>query len=157
MSSNENNLTYAPYTLDREKQINRLAQDTSKDDFEMSVSSNEHNVSILCSTGFYSVVAIPAFEKIDKDFTMSITNHTVTCVDVIKKLDKSNASVNSVLYFRVVNHHDDLTAKVTIHLHHTTRRIQVQGGSFVNRQKRAAVWLVENFILLAFKNVSKAC
>ena len=45
---------------------------------------------------------------------------------------------------------------VTVHLHHSTRTIQVQGSSIMPDKTRAALWFVNNFILTRFKDQAKA-
>ena len=149
-----NNVRVAPYTMDRKKQIARLANDASIDDFEIVVSPNEHNVTIFCSTGFYSLVALPTFANIMIGSSFPVLSMTVSCYDITGKVDSSHANVNTVFFFRVSSDAKSSITKVTIHLHHTARKVQVQGGSLVDK-KRASVWFLQNFLLKSFSQVAK--
>ena len=149
-----NNVRVASYTMDRKKQVARLANDASIDDFDIVVSPNEHNVTIFCSTGFYSLVAIPTFSSILVGSSFTVLGMTVSCYDITGKVDSSHANVNTVFFFRVTSDTKSSMAKVTIHLHHTARKVQVQGGSLVDK-KRAGVWFLQNFLLISFSQVAK--
>ena len=145
----------APYYLDKNKQIGKLADDTTKEDFDITVSPNEHNVNIVCSTGFYSVVALPAFAHLFSGFLVYLDSLVLICYDMNNKVDSSNATVNNVYFFRIENHSKTVLGKVTVHLHHTTRKVQIQGGSLIANKKRAGIWFLENYILGHFRITSK--
>ena len=144
----------APYTMDRKKQLSKLANDASIDDFEIVVSPNEHNVTIYCSTGFYFLVAIPAFSDISVGSSFPVLSMTASCYDITGKVDSSHANVNTVFFFRVSNDAKSSIAKVTVHLHHTARKVQVQGGSLVDK-KRAGIWFLQHFLLQSFFKIAK--
>ena len=141
------NVKIAPYCLDRTKQVGKLAVDASKEDFQIDVSSNEHNVTILCATGFYSLVAQPAFTHIIPGFSAYLDTMVLTCFDKTYKVDSSNANVNDVFFFRIESHSKTAIGKVTVPLHHTARKVQIQGGSFISDRRRACIWFLENYIL----------
>ena len=149
------NVRAAPYILDHNKQISKLANDASIDDFEIVVSPTEHNVNIFCSTGFYSLVAIPSFSSISAEFSATVAGMNVSCFDITGKKDGAEAIVNTVYFFRLGTGSKSSVAKVTIHLHHTQRKVQVQGGSLIDNRIRAGVWFVENFLLKTFSKVSQ--
>ena len=126
------------------------------DDFEIVVSPSQHNVTIHYSTGFYSMVTVPAFSAIAINSSLTVGDFVVTCYDIIAKNDGTNARVNSVFYFRLSsNTRNNNPAKVIVHLHHTVRKVQVQGGAVVDNKKRAGVWFVENILLKLFSEASK--
>ena len=149
------NVRAAPYILDRNKQISKLANDANLDDFEIVVSPTEHNVNIFCSTGFYSLVAIPAFSSISTHFSATVAGMSVSCYEITSKNDGAEAVVNTVYFFRLGTKSKSSVAKVTIHLHHTQRKVQVQGGALVDNRIRAGVWFVQNFLLNTFSKVSQ--
>ena len=78
VSASTTNVRVAPYLLDRKKQISKLANDASIDDFEIVVSPTEHNVNIFCSTGFYSLFAVPAFSSITTSYSAVTAGVTVS-------------------------------------------------------------------------------
>ena len=143
----------APYKLNQKKQVNKLRQDALLSDFDISVSPTEQSVSFLCSTGFYSLVAIPAFSHINVGFRHQVLNITLYCYDITGKIDDVGASVNAVIFFRLSSSDKSSIGGVTVHLHHTVRKVQVQGSSMVNGRTRASVWFVENFLLEKFNSV----
>ena len=71
------------YTLKQSKQLSRLANDTTIEDFDITVSPIAHNVNIKCSTGFYSLVVLPAFSTITDRFR-NIVDDVVIKVNSIK-------------------------------------------------------------------------
>ena len=149
------NIRLAPYKLNQKKQLNKLKQDALKNDFEVSVSPTEQSVSVLCSTGFYSLVAVPSFASIKVGFKDIIAGVTIYCYDITGNIDDIGANINAVIFFRLSNHHQASIGGVTVHLHHTVRKIQVQGCSMVNNQVRASVWFMDNFLLDKFNTLSQ--
>ena len=146
----------APYLLDQNKQVSKLAEDANNEDFEIVVSPNEHNVNILCSTGFYSIVVTPAFSTFSTNFSALVAGVNITCYDITKKKDGTDASVYTVYFFRLGTNSKNSIAKVVIHLHHTARKVQIQGGALVDDKKRASMWFVENFLVPAFSEAAKS-
>ena len=105
----------------------------------------------MCSTGFYTLVAIPAFADTRVGTTHHVGSITMYCYDMAGRIDGIGASVNATIFFRLSNTIDKSSAGgVTIHLHHTVRRVQVQGSSMVTDHSRASVWFVENYLLGRF-------
>ena len=146
----------APFRLNQKKQILKLRQDSLLTDFEIVVSPTEQSVSILCSTGFYTLVAVPAFTNTRVGTTHQVGDFTIHCYDVTGKIDDIGAAVNAVIFYRFTKTSDKTSAGgVTVHLHHTVRRLQVQGSTMVTHQSRASVWFVENFLLARFKSESQ--
>ena len=47
-------------------------------------------------------------------------------------------------------------ASVTVHLHHTTRLVQVQGSAVMSDSSIAAVWFVKNLLLDLFLKLGEA-
>ena len=119
------------------------------------MSLNEHNVNLVCSNGFYSLVALPAFAHLNPGFSVYLDSLVLICYDMNNKVDSSNAIVNNVFFFRIESHSKTMLGKVTVHLHHTARKVQIQGGSIVNNKKRACVWFLENYIIGHFRITSK--
>ena len=77
----------AAYKLNPKKQLNKLKQDSRLIDFEITVSNKEHSVSVLCSTGFYTLVAVPAFSNTRVGTTHHVGNITMYCYDTAVRID----------------------------------------------------------------------
>ena len=148
------NLKRAPYNLNRAKQVNKLANDASIKDYVINVSPTEQNVNIVCSTGFYSLVVLPAFSSLFIGYNSTAANVKIHCYDLTGKVDGSNANVNTVIFFKLNPENSSRSNNVTITLHHTVRKVQLQGSSMVNNGTRANVWFLENILLRMFSIVS---
>ena len=149
------NISVAPYKLNERRQVNKLRQDSQLIDFEITVSPAEQSVSILCSTGSYSLVAVPVFAQTYVGSTQQVGDISIYCYDITGKVDTSGASVTAVIFYRFTRISDRSSAGgVTIHLHHTARKVQIQGSTMVTKQCRACVWFLEKYLLGVFENVA---
>ena len=133
------------YAMNKGKQVKKLGKDTFKEDISIKVSPNSQNVSLQCNTGFYMQVVIPSLKGLVTGHNTKISGIDVTCSDIVGNIDAGGADLNTVLHFRF--HHDKLpTGGVAVHLHHTTRLIQVQGGSVLPDKSHAPVWFVHHYL-----------
>ena len=153
----EAGIKQASFRLNQKKQLNKLRHDSRLTDFEIVVSPTEQSVSILCSTGFYTLVAVPSFAHTSVGTTHQVGDINMYCYDITGKIDDVGATVNAVIFYRMTNNIDKSSAGgVTVHLHHTVRRVQIQGSTMVTRQSRASVWFVENYLLERFTAESRS-
>jgi hypothetical protein len=149
-------LRQATFKLNQKKQVSKLKQDALLADFNITVSPTEQSVSIMCSTGFYALVAVPALSSITVGSKLHIADIILFCNDITGKIDDIGATVNAVIHFRYTNSDQSSSGGIVVHMHHTVRRIQVQGSSMVNGRVRASVWFVENFLLEQFTVLSQS-
>ena len=134
----------APYTLNKDKQISRLAKNAVIPNFEIDISSTT-NVNIQCSAGFYQLVAKPVISSLLVP-NLSVSGLPISCSDsVTPKLDQLKRNVNAVLHFKVGEESSQESA--TIHLHHTQQKVQIQG--------LAAPWFAENVLKNKFSVEAK--
>ena len=112
-------------------------------------------MSVMCSTGFYALVAVPALSSITVGSKHHIADVILFCNDITGKIDDIGANVNAVIHFRYTNSDQSSSGGIVVHMHHTVRRVQVQGSSMVNGRMRASVWFVENFLLEQFTVLSQ--
>lgn len=145
----------APYKLNQKKQLGKLQQDSLLNDFTITVSPTEQSVSIICSTGFYTLVAVPAFSSSSVGSSHHVAGITMHCYDVTGKIDDVGANVNAVIFYRFTRPDKTVAGGVTIHLHHTARRVQIQGSTMVTSQCRSSVWFVQNYLLGKFTEESQ--
>ena len=90
----------APYILNKTKQLNNLARDSSKADFEIEI-THETNVNVHCSSGFYLSVARPAFSSISNEFRTIVAGISIKCTETRSEKDRHGSGVNSVFWFKV--------------------------------------------------------
>ena len=143
------------FKLNEKKQLSKLRQDANICDFNITVSPTEQSISIICSTGFYTLVAVPVLSSITVGSKHQIAGVTLFCNDITGKVDDVGSTVNAVVHLRYSSPDQSSNGSIVVHCHHTVRKIQIQGSSMVNRRVRANVWFVENFLLDKFTTISQ--
>ena len=143
------------FKLNQKKQLSKLKQDGDLEDFNIIVSPTEQSVSIVCSTGFYSLVAVPALANITVGSKQMVAGVMLFCNDITGKVDDIGSTVNAVVHLRYSSPDQSSNGSIVVHCHHTVRKLQIQGSSMVNRRARANVWFVENFLLDKFTTISQ--
>ena len=119
----------------------------------INVSPTEQNINVFCLTGNYSLVVLPAFSSLYVGYTKKTLSVNIHVNDITGKVDNSNSNVNT-LYFFKLNSDSGKSNNVTITLHHTVRKVQVQGSSIINNNTRANVWFLENILSEMFSHES---
>ena len=113
-----------------------MGNDSNLQNFTIEVSPNQQNVNIQCNSGFYSILVTPCLEIFypGAEIHKADNNLVIQCRDTSQKTDKSGNVVNNVIFLNIyeVNSCNSLGA-VIIHLHHTTRKLQIQGSAKMHR------------------------
>ena len=148
LSSAASAIKLAPYALNQSKQLTKLSHDTLLTNFEIVVSPSQENINIQCNSGFYSQVLRPCLQDIRKGTEFLVNDHgvIVECMDTTNKVDKSGTLVNNVFFLRLWTKTRSDLGPVTLHLHHTARKLQIQGSIIMPDKTTAPVWFVENVI-----------
>ena len=76
---------------------------------------------------------------------------TIFCENVTTNVDKKGFEFNRTMFFKLGG-----ARKVTVHVHHSTRLVQVQGGSLMPDKSSAASWFVKNVLLGKFQVLARA-
>ena len=139
----------AAFTLNQTNQTNKIVSDALITDCEFSPNNSHSNVNIKCSSGFYKAVAMPAFSTLSPGFSQASKEATITCSNIEPSYDYKGVEFNRIFWFSIRDS-CGISASVTIHLHHTTRMVQVQGSSILSDGSVAAVWFVKNLLLGLF-------
>ena len=145
----------ASFSLDKNKQIKKLRKDSVVSNFEIEFSPGNENVNIHCSVGFYTKGAIPTFEHLSAGVTTTIGDVIVKCHDVTKRTDATGAATSTVIMYRLYQNKLSV-GQVTVHLHNTTRNVQVQGSALLPDNTKAPVWFVENILKVKFNQLSES-
>ena len=145
----------ASFTLNKEKQTNSIGADTDLSDFDITINDNDKNVNIQCSTAFYDAVAKPVMSGLSKDSSLNLNNISVNCTHIDYNRDKRGHEYNRVLHISLGGDGQFNIGKVTIHLHHTKRLLQLQGSATMPDGTRAPVWFVNTFIKERFTRAAK--
>ena len=145
----------APFTLNQNVQVDKLVADAAISDCEFVANNSDQNVSIQCSSGFYKAVAKPAFSSLSPGFSHRSGDALVTCSNIEHSCDYRGVEYNRIFWFSIRDQ-AGTCASVTVHLHHTTRLVQVQGGAIISDGLVAAVWFVKNLLLGLFLQLGQA-
>ena len=143
------------YTLNQEKQTEKIVKDALKNDYEVSVNNDDQNATIRCSSGFYLQVAKPCFTTIKNGSVFTKASIAITLDEVKITNDKNRTEASRLLHFSFVSNLSSCGG-VTIHLHHSTRTIQIQGSSVMPTKERSPVWFINTIVLPKFKDLAKA-
>ena len=143
----------ASFELNHARQTDRIIRDSHLPDFTITQKDKYKNINIECNSGFYSEVAKPTICSLAQDFIPPIHGFTVQCESVTKNMDKADNQFNLTLFFKLIAA-SGKSFKVTIHTHHSTRLVQVQGGSFLPDKSTAAQWFVCNILHERFSNLA---
>ena len=146
---------HASFTLNESHQVDKVVSDATISDCEFSPNNSDSNVNIKCSSGFYKAVAMPAFSTLTPGFSQSSREATITCSNIEPSFDYKGVEFNRIFWFSIRDA-CGVSVNVTIHLHHTTRLVQVQGSSILSDGSVAAVWFVKNLLLGLFLKLGKA-
>ena len=142
----------ANYSLNQQKQIRGIVKDACLNDYEVNVNSNHESCTIKCSAGFYDQAGRPSFSTLERHSVLNFSNFALTVIEVIITNDMNGYEAFRKLKFTVLTHKDDY-GSVTVHLYHSTRTIQIQGGTIIDR-KKSAVWFTE-FTVSRFKELAE--
>ena len=154
--SRPSNTHQSGYTLNQDKQSARICKDATKDDIEIIVNNNDTNVNIQCSAGFYIMVARPCLLGYNEGSVSQYSTTQVTCSEVFFNYDQAGVSDFTRLSFILRGSDMSIIGTVKIHLRHTTRLIQVQGGAKMSDKSTSAVWFTENFLCDTLKQLAKS-
>ena len=85
----------------------------------------------MCSTAFYEAVAKPVISGLSKDTTLNIKNISISCDHFDFNRDSNGSEYNRVLHIKVGGCGQFKIGKVTVHLHHSKRLVQMQGSTIM--------------------------
>ena len=130
------------HALNRDKQAINVVAGITKPDIEFIISPSRENVNVHCNPGFYGQVVKPAFCTITEGFSFPVNSLTLSCSAVIPHLDTSLIEERRMVkfYFLLCG----IPSTVTVHFHHTTCNIQIQGSRIMPDLNTSAVLFVKN-------------
>ena len=145
----------ANYAFNQKKQTDNIIKDASINDYEVTVNNDDQNATVKCSTGFYLQVGRASVGNLKNPSVLACGNIAITVDDIKTTEDQRGTEGTKLIYFSFKSDQNQLGG-VTVHLHHSTRTIQIQGSSMMPDSSRAALWFLKNFILVRFKEQAKA-
>ena len=151
---NQGSIRTKTFELNRSKQVTEIRKDARIPDFEINVNNSDENCTIKCSSGFYIQVAQSCFMTLNESTVFNVSGIAITISDIIKTNDKNGSEVNRLIHFTFTSEHQGCGG-VAVHLHHSTRNIQVQGSHQMPDRSKAALWFVDNVVVKRFKEQAK--
>ena len=136
----------ANFALNKAKQVQSIGADTNLEDFSVIVNDSDKNVNIQCSTAVYETVVKPLFSNFTKGTNFKCNNISVSCSHVDYNRDKNCFEYNKVIHVILGGSGQFNIGKVTIHLHHTKRSIQMQGSALMPDGNRTPVWFLTHVL-----------
>ena len=143
------------YALNSASLMSNLVRDASLDyDILCDFNCHGQNVNVKLSSGFYAAVAKPALCSISNGHSLT-TKGIISSVSTsgLDTADINGLAVNRLLKItlRTASSPSCTLGTLTIHLHHTTRLIQIQGSFMMPDSTMAPIWFAENLLLPMFK------
>ena len=145
----------ASYSLNQSKQVTKIREDANINDYEVTVNNNDQNVTIKCSSGFYIQVAKASFVSIDESSTFSTGKFGISVDDVTITKDQKGLEATKLIHFSFKSE-QARSGGVAVHLHHSSRTIQIQGSHVMPDSTRSPVWFLQNVTLKRFKDIAKS-
>ena len=145
----------ANFAFNKDKQTEKIKKDALINDFEVTVNNQDQNANVKCSSGFYLQVARSSLGTLKNNSILPCGKFTIT-VDKTTVTNEKNGIEATKLIHLSLSHEQKYLGGVTVHMHHSTRTIQVQGSSIMPDNSRAALWFVNTFLLTRFKDQAKA-
>ena len=146
-----------PYQLNQEKQVKKLIRDAKIADFEMHSNDSDRNVSIQCSVGYYGAVVLPAISSLSTGFSQIVHGISIKCTSVRKAQDKNLSTPGLFLRFELSgpDTHPN-PAPLSLHLHNTQRKVQLQGGAVMPDTSKVPVWFAQNVLRDLFNKQARS-
>ena len=141
----------ANFELNQAKQTASICQDALVQDFKITSKDQDGNINIECSSGFYAQIAKPTLCSLSQDHIPPVLNTSVFCENLTKNIDKHGYEFNRTIFFKLGE-----VRKVTVHVHHSSRLVQVQGGSLMPDKTTSASWFVKNILYGKFQTLARS-
>ena len=129
--------------------------DSHLPDFEIMMNDSNKNVNVQCSSAYYEAVAKPVLCGLTKETSLNFNNISISCSHINYNRDKNGYEYNRVLHIVLTGGGQASIGKVTVHLHHTTRLLQLQGSSVMPDGNTAPVWFLNTFVKERFTRIAK--
>ena len=148
-------LQVASFQFNQEKQTQKIVNDAAIPDYEINVNNDDQNATVKCSSGFYIQVARASLGSLQHPSVLACGGIAVTVDKIRVTNDQVGTEATKLINFSFMSDQTKIGG-VTVHLHHSNRTIQIQGSAKMPDSSRAALWFLNHFILVRFKEQAKA-
>ena len=120
---------FLQHSLNKEKQVQKLITNSSRDTINIEINNCDENINIDCSPGFFNLVVRPSLLAISEGFHIACKGTVFELRSITAQKDNNGTVQSTVVKFVLMI---DPMQRLTVCLHHTTQRVQVQGGSVMS-------------------------
>ena len=132
-------------------------RDASVPDFTITTNDSDRNVNTQCSVGFYEAVAKPAISSLSTGFRHQVHGVCILCTVFRKTQNQGSAIPGLLLRFELSGDNvNPCPAPMSLHLHSSQRKLQIQGGATMPDHSKVPVWFVNNVLKIMFDEQAKA-
>ena len=137
------------HALNRDTLLKNLVRDAHSEKAEIvsEVNNSGGNVNLQCNSGFFLSVVRPAFSFFRAGFSNHVLGIKISMPNPPTTTKDSTDLNETVLYQFDIAAASQASKRASIHLHLTSRLIQIQGGSRLTDLSTIAVWLTSNVVL----------
>ena len=132
----------ATFALNKKKLTKNLKKDALINTFDTVYNNFDENVNIKCSSGFFLEVIGPGFLQLAKQASdaskpLIVDDIAINCTNERASLDNCDLLLNIIYFFNLCDPSDLKTvlASVTVHVHVTTKLVQLQGSKVIKGSK----------------------
>ena len=145
----------ASFTFNQAKQTEKITRDATLNDYEVNVNNSDENATVKCSSGFYIQVARASLGSLKNHSVLPCGDVAITVDNVTVTKDQIGTEATKLISFSFMSDQRSLGG-VTVHQHHSSRTIQIQGSAIMPDSTKAALWFLKNFVLVRFQEQAKA-
>ena len=138
---------FTNYSLNQHKQVQGLLRHSKLPDFDIIFNDSDRNATIQCSLGFYEAVVKPVFSTISTGFRDNILGINIECTEARVSRDQNDSIPGFFLRFILHGSGGQPdNVPLTVHLHHTQSKAQLQGGAKMPDGSSAVSWFIERIL-----------
>ena len=134
------------------KQLDKVINDAHLPNFIVEVNNSGYNVNIRCNSGTYAKVVKPSIQTLSANFSGTVDN--IICAFTLEPpgIDLQQLDFNDLIRVNLskMSSPTQIIAKVTMHIHHSSRNVQLQGSTMVEGIT-APLWLTKNVLMKYLK------
>ena len=145
----------ANYQFNQEKRTAKIVKDAAISYNDINVNNDDQNATVKCSSGFYIQVARASLGSLQSPSVLACGDIAVIIDNIKVTKDQLGTEATKLINFSFMVDQTKIGG-VAVHLHHSNQTIQIQGSAKMPDSSRAALWFLNHFILVRFKEQAKA-
>ena len=137
--------------MNRDKITTKMIENSNRVDLETVVSPTGQSVCIVMNTGVYKEVVYNHLENFVVGESIQYQHVSIECTMNRDAADAEKNKLNKVLAFAISSPSLSTTHEVVLHNHHTTHKVQIQGGGNMKfngeDETNCRVWFASKFLV----------